>query len=166
MFLLLPLHSSQPFQPFRECSLTVLLCERMFRSTGTLFLLCSSCFFSVSEGSAVLERCSFYVILASAALLNCSQPFQPLRECSLTVLLCQRRFRSTGMLFLLCSSCFRCTPELLTSILAVITTILAVTRVFFDSSSLSAKVPQYWNAVPSMFFLLPLHSWTAHKHSS
>src|SRR6185312_8874870 len=37
------------------------------------------------------------------------------------------------MLFLLCSSCFRCTPELLTSI-------LAVTRVFCDSSSLSAKV--------------------------
>src|SRR6185312_8077099 len=112
----------------RECSLTVLLCQRRFRSTGMLFLLCSSCFRStsellttilavtrvffdtVSEGSAVLECCSFYVLLASAALLNCSQPFQPFRECSLTVLLCQRRFRSTGMLFLLCSSCFRCTP--------------------------------------------------------
>src|SRR6185312_8680557 len=110
--------------------------SRRFRSTGMLFLLCSSCFrctpelltsilavtsvlwqfFSVSEGSAVLECCSFYVLLASAALLNCSQPFQPFRECSLTVLLCERRFRSTGMLFLLCSSCFRCTPELLTTI--------------------------------------------------
>src|SRR6185312_9496681 len=104
-----------------------------------LFLLRSSCF-----------RCTPELLTSILAVT---------RECSLTVLLCQRRFRSTGMLFLLCSSCFRCTPELLTSI-------LAVTRVFFDSSSLSAKVPQYWNAVPSTFFLLPLHSGTAHKHSS
>src|SRR6185437_3139963 len=105
---------SQLFQPFRECSLM---------------------FFSVSECSAVLERCSCYVPLASAALLNCSQLFQPFRECSLTVLLCERMFRSTGTLFLLCSSCFCCTPDLLT-------TIPAVPRVFSDSSSLRANVPQ------------------------
>src|SRR6185312_12806178 len=108
-------------------------------------------FFAVSEGSAVVERCSFYVPLACAALLNCSQPFQPFRECYLTVLRCERRFRSTGTLFLLCSSCLRCTSELLTAI-------PAVPRVFSDSSSLCAKVPQYWNAVPSMFLLLALHS--------
>src|SRR6185312_14613585 len=107
---------SQPFQPFRECSLTVLLGEHRFRSTGTLFLLCSP--------------------LASAALLICSQPFQPFRECSLIVLLYERAFRSIRELFLLGSSCFRCGPELFTAI-------PAVPRVFSDCSSRRASIPQY-----------------------
>src|SRR6185312_14315986 len=151
---------------FRDCSLTVLLCERVFRGIREPFLQGSSClrcgpelftaipavprvfsaelFFSVSECSAVFENRSCKVPHASAVVLNCSQPFQLFCECSLIVLLCERVFRGIREPFLQGSSCLRsavfenrsCKVPLASAGPELFTAIPGVPRVFSDCSSL------------------------------